>query len=144
MDEISFLQLMNDVIVHVSGKPFSDEGLKLLDDAFKVANRYGSVNISIRKEFKEIVSEAYKISSRIGISLEEKEMVLEAMGLSRGHWYKCPNGHVYAIGDCGGATHESECPECKSKIGGGQHRLRDDNAVATEMDGATTPAWPPQ
>lgn len=80
--------------------------------------------------------------SGIGISLEEKEMVLKAMALSRGHWFKCPNGHVYAIGDCGGATEESKCPECGCSIGGGSHRLRDDNAVATEMDGATAPAWP--
>ncbi|XP_071957433.1 NFX1-type zinc finger-containing protein 1-like [Antedon mediterranea] len=24
----------------------------------------------------------------------------------------CPKGHIYAIGDCGGATMESKCPEC--------------------------------
>lgn len=54
------------------------------------------------------------------------------------------SGHVYAIGDCGGATEESVCPECKSTIGGSSHRLREDNAVATEMDGATHPAWSEQ
>lgn len=36
---------------------------------------------------------------------------------------------------------ESKCPECGSNIGGGSHRLRSDNAVATEMDGATRPAY---
>lgn len=140
--EISFLQLMSDMIVQVSGKPFSEEGLKLLENAFKVANKYGSVNGSIQKEFKEIVTEAYEKSSTIRISLEEKEIILEAMGLSRGHWYKCPNGHVYAVGDCGGAMERSNCPECGSVIGGEQHRLVDGNVVATEMDGATFPAWP--
>ena len=49
---------------------------------------------------------------------------------------------MYAIGECGGATLESTCPECGSGVGGTQHRLRPDNAVATEMDGATRPAWP--
>lgn len=69
-------------------------------------------------------------------------MVLKAMAFKIGHWYKCPNGHVYAIGDCGGAMEESKCPECGAAIGGESHRLIGDNAVATEMDGATAPAWP--
>ena len=33
------------------------------------------------------------------------------------------------------------CPECNETIGGGGHRLRGDNAVATEMDGSTRGAW---
>lgn len=37
----------------------------------------------------------------------------------------------------------SKCPECGETIGGGSHRLEEGNAVATEMDGATAPAWPP-
>lgn len=40
------------------------------------------------------------------------------------------------IGDCGGATMESKCPECSATIGGSSHRLRDDNQFAGEMDGA--------
>lgn len=85
-NEISFLELMNDVIVEASGKPSDEEGQKWLDDAFKAANNYGAVTSSIRNQFKEIVSVALKKKSRIGIPLDEKEMVLEAMGLSRGHW----------------------------------------------------------
>lgn len=50
-------------------------------------------------------------------------------------------GHFYAIGECGAPMEQSTCPECKEAIGGGQHRLLDNNAVATEMDGATTGAY---
>lgn len=53
-------------------------------------------------------------------------------------------GHVYMIGDCGGATVESRCPECNAAIGGSGHRLRDDNQLAREMDGAQFPAWSEQ
>ncbi|XP_019640287.1 PREDICTED: NFX1-type zinc finger-containing protein 1-like [Branchiostoma belcheri] len=77
----------------------------------------------------------------IGISEEERVQVVKAMGLSQGHWFQCPNGHVYAIGDCGGATVESTCPECRARIGGGGHRLRSDNRLAPEMDGARHAAW---
>ena len=76
-------------------------------------------------------------------SKENKRLsIIKAMGLKQGHWYSCPNGHVYCITECGGAMVESRCPECKAPIGGSCHRLRTDNRVATEMDGATTSAWP--
>ena len=39
---------------------------------------------------------------------------------------------------------ESKCPECDETIGGGSHRLRSDNQVAGEMDGATHAAWSEQ
>lgn len=51
-------------------------------------------------------------------------------------------GHIYAIGDCGGAMETSKCPECGELIGGSSHRLIRGNAIATEMDGATASAWP--
>ena len=31
-------------------------------------------------------------------------MIVKAMGMRGGHWYSCPNGHPYVIGDCGGAV----------------------------------------
>lgn len=36
----------------------------------------------------------------------------------QGHFYECPNGHPYVIGDCGGAMQEAACPECGERIGG--------------------------
>ena len=35
---------------------------------------------------------------------------------------------------------EAKCP-CGASIGGSQHRLRNDNTFAPEMDGASKPAW---
>lgn len=140
--EISFVELMCDVIVKASHQPFNDTGKKLLNDAFTLANKYGSAIEDVRNGFKKIVNEACIHSSGLGISMAEKEMVLKAMDLTQGHWFKCPNGHIYAIGDCGGAMEKSKCPECKETIGGVSHRLERSNALATEMDGATVGAWP--
>lgn len=36
---------------------------------------------------------------------------------------------------------ESVCPECKTRIGGGNHQLLAGNALASEMDGAERPAY---
>ncbi|XP_076454225.1 NFX1-type zinc finger-containing protein 1-like [Babylonia areolata] len=94
---------------------------------------------SLLKKLEKLVPK-----SGLGISTEEKDMVLKAMALSQGHWFKCPNGHIYAIGDCGGAMQESRCPECKANIGGTNHRLLQSNTLASEMDGARYAAWSEQ
>jgi len=51
-------------------------------------------------------------------------------------------GHVYAIGECGGATQVGRCPECGAQIGGTGHQLTEGNTFAPEMDHAGEPAWP--
>ena len=51
-------------------------------------------------------------------------------------------GHIYAIGECGGATEEGKCPDCQATIGGRDHQLAEGNQLAAEMDQAQAPAWP--
>ena len=75
------------------------------------------------------------------LSEAEKLEIVEAMGLTKGHWFKCPQGHFYCIGECGGAMETAKCPECNAEIGGSHHQLLASNQVATEMDGAEHPAW---
>ena len=75
---------------------------------------------------------------------EEKKQIVSAVGLSKGHWFKCPQGHIYAIGECGGAMQRSTCPECGAVIGGDRHTLVEGNELAPEMDGAQHPAWSEQ
>ncbi|NXL91409.1 ZNFX1 protein, partial [Alectura lathami] len=79
--------------------------------------------------------------SGLGISEAERVQIVSAIGCPRGHWFKCRNGHVYVIGDCGGAMERSRCPECHAVIGGANHTLDSTNSLAPEMDGATHAAW---
>ena len=92
--------------------------------------------------WKELNAELRKSVTGLGVSEVERKEILAAMGLGQGHWYTCPNGHVYAIGDCGGAREESRCPECGERIGGTSHRLHHTNRIATQMDGATRADYP--
>ena len=86
-----------------------------------------------------------KTSSELNpLTLEEKKQIVSAIGLSKGHWFKCPRGHIYCIGECGGAMERSKCPECKAVIGGERHMLEEGNTLASEMDGAQYPAWSEQ
>nr|CAD7448951.1 unnamed protein product [Timema bartmani] len=71
----------------------------------------------------------------------ERKEIVKAMGLKQGHWFKCPNGHIYVITECGGAMEVGKCNECGAAIGGTQHRLLDTNELAREMDNATNAAW---
>ncbi|KAH0511027.1 NFX1-type zinc finger-containing protein 1 [Microtus ochrogaster] len=79
--------------------------------------------------------------SCLGISEEERVQIVTALGVPRGHWFKCPNGHIYVITECGGAMQRGTCPECKEVIGGENHTLVRSNQLAPEMDGAQYPAW---
>uniref|UniRef100_A0A673AYI1 NFX1-type zinc finger-containing protein 1-like n=1 Tax=Sphaeramia orbicularis TaxID=375764 RepID=A0A673AYI1_9TELE len=82
-----------------------------------------------------------RVKESLGISEEERKMIVSAMNMRPGHWHKCPNGHIYVIGDCGGAMESRRCPDCTATIGGGNHTLESGNQVASEMDGAQHPAW---
>jgi len=74
------------------------------------------------------------------MSVEKKRMVFAAMAPDvgsghdslGGHWYQCPNGHPYTIGECGGAMQASKCPECGAVVGGGGHQLAANNSVAQD------------
>lgn len=79
--------------------------------------------------------------SGLGISEAERVQIVSAIGCPRGHWFKCKNGHIYVIGECGGAMQRSTCPECHEVIGGMNHALESSNSLAPEMDGATHAAW---
>ncbi|KAJ2949110.1 hypothetical protein O0L34_g6049 [Tuta absoluta] len=72
---------------------------------------------------------------------QERELIVKAIGLKAGHWYKCENGHFYCIGECGGAMQTSRCVECNAVIGGQNHRLETSNSHAPEMDGSRFAAW---
>ena len=75
---------------------------------------------------------------------EDKKEIVSAIGLSKGHWFKCPMGHIYVITECGGPMQRGTCPECGAVIGGENHRLEEGNELAPEMDGASHAAWSEQ
>ena len=86
--------------------------------------------------------EEFKKKYGIGyITEQERIEIVKAVGLSQGHWFKCPNGHYYCIGECGGAMELAKCPECKADIGGTSHQLTSGNVHAGEMDGSRHAAW---
>lgn len=66
-------------------------------------------------------------------SAAELTSVYKAVTMAGGHWYRCPNGHYYAIGECGQAMQTSVCPDCAESIGGERHNLLGTNSAATDL-----------
>ncbi|KAI0338622.1 hypothetical protein BDW22DRAFT_1362689 [Trametopsis cervina] len=69
------------------------------------------------------------------LSMQEMEDIVKAFDFGvTGHFYRCPNGHPYVIGECGGAMEQARCNECGESIGGGSHALLNTNTTATEFE----------
>ncbi|XP_063233033.1 NFX1-type zinc finger-containing protein 1-like isoform X1 [Bacillus rossius redtenbacheri] len=78
------------------------------------------------------------LNKEVGLAVivtnEERRSIVGALGMRQGHWYKCPNGHLYVIGECGRAMQVGRCNECGASIGGTNHSLLSSNRTASEMD----------
>lgn len=80
-----------------------------------------------------------------GLIVTDSEMrdIVKAIGVKQGAWYRCPNGHPYAIGECGGAMQVANCADCGVKIGGTNHALLSTNRHFN-VDGSNYAAWSEQ
>ncbi|KAH3813306.1 NFX1-type zinc finger-containing protein 1-like [Dreissena polymorpha] len=119
---------------------------RVVNDIKFVRNKLFSFHVLTADEFVQVRACLDRMKDMtmipgLKITEEERISITQAMKLNKGHWFKCPNGHVYAIDDCGGANQRSKCPECKADIGGENHRLAEGNQLASEMDGATFAAY---
>ena len=66
--------------------------------------------ILVLQRFLYVLAEEEKKMVCVRSSLALSIQIVAAIGLSKGHWFKCPKGHLYAIGECGGAMETSKCP----------------------------------
>ncbi|CEG78950.1 hypothetical protein RMATCC62417_13481 [Rhizopus microsporus] len=111
-------------------------------------NQYIKHEVSLVNEVKRQIED-----QRQKLTPQEKNQIICAMNeetksgmfnIVGGRWFVCPNKHPYFVGDCGGATEVSRCPECNAPIGGTQHRVIESNRFYGEFDGSEEPAWPGQ
>ncbi|CAG8678002.1 16679_t:CDS:2, partial [Acaulospora morrowiae] len=91
---------------------------------------------NVLKDVQEIYIAAERSSE---LTREEKLEIHRAMSGEFGdfsgtsHWYQCPNGHVYTVGECGRAMERSTCPECRATIGGENHQFAEGNERNAEF-----------
>ncbi|RUS87045.1 hypothetical protein EGW08_005198 [Elysia chlorotica] len=140
---LSLIKLFGLVYTREGGQRLSDEQKDRIRTAMQSLSAEGQTSQEIIDGNEALVDELSKLvpDSHIALTAEERMAIVRAVNVSTGAWYQCPNGHIYAIGDCGQAMEEGRCPECKARIGGTNHHLLEDNAQAPEMDGAERPIW---
>jgi hypothetical protein len=83
--------------------------------------------------FDNLIADALALKEQLKKpDLETIKSIVQAMNQTSGydyggsassHWFECPNGHPYFIGECGGAMQTSSCIECGEPVGGSSHRL---------------------
>lgn len=148
MRRVSCMARLCDLLCKLEHKTISPEDNDGIDKAVDQIHTSGWKSDKITEESETalygMIEELSNKYSVLGLSHEERLMLVNAVGLKAGHWFKCENGHLYCIGECGGAMEESKCPECGVVIGGQRHRLADGNVHAPEMDGSSHPAWSEQ
>ena len=97
------------------------------------------MSANIPSQFKDLSDEALALKNEMESGTISD--VIRAMSVVDGynyggswssHWYECPNGHPYFIGNCGGAMQVGNCIECGEQIGGTGHRLLASNRSAGE------------
>ena len=124
-----------------SGKSVPYEMQVKIDSISALFDSTSKIKDEVREAAIKDLNEICKDLNLGEITAEERAQIVKAIGLTKGHWFKCRNGHIYAIGECGGAMEKGVCPECREVIGGEHNRLEDDNQLAPEMDGASYAAW---
>lgn len=69
----------------------------------------------------------WKAACEDHVNLVDKKMVFRALNsggteaLGTGHWYTCPCGYIFAVGDCGLPMETAPCPQCSREVGGAGH-----------------------
>jgi predicted RNA-binding Zn-ribbon protein involved in translation (DUF1610 family) len=83
-----------------------------------------------KKLMKEIIQNNFLSNINLNDIFENSDFESKEIELIRSlgtTFYKCPNGHLYAIGECGRPMEESKCPDCGFIIGGKDHRPANQN-----------------
>ncbi|KAK0400651.1 hypothetical protein QR680_015368 [Steinernema hermaphroditum] len=108
----------------------ADDTLPALGELNRLLNFSTESDGKSVEEFRRLVK---VLDGTVAEAYRERSEIRRVLGSAVTSWYKCPNGHLYGIGDCGRAMESARCPECDAEIGGQQHRLREDNAMDREM-----------
>lgn len=119
------------------GEQHADKALKAIASAKDLCRRYPGQTRGLSDEVDEAERMFNGGSFYSAVTNEERKAVIAAMAnefQGTGHWYYCQNGHPFTIGECGGPTQVSTCPECGAPVGGQQHMAADGVTRADDLE----------
>lgn len=70
-----------------------------LDTMRRLTKKTGPFTEPDKQQFDVLVKKLQHMNNLPGLGITEKERtaIVSALNLSKGHWYRCPNGHPYVI-----------------------------------------------
>jgi hypothetical protein len=116
-----------------TAKALLTQAVKLCESSFRDRD---TLRQGIATATKMMNKEFYEAVSKEELEAIKKAMVSGPGGIAThsGHWYKCVNGHPFAIGECGMPMQLAKCPECGKPVGGQQHTAVAGVSRAEEME----------
>ncbi|KAM7176045.1 NFX1-type zinc finger-containing protein 1-like isoform 2-T2 [Macrochelys suwanniensis] len=136
-NEIKRISYLGNIFERLSGyeNKQAPEAKALANEAISVLQRQDPFTQSREESLQRVLEKIDEQLPAAGLQLSEAErvMITEAMRFGRGHWYRCPQGHLYTIGECGRPMQQSSCPECGATIGGQNHTLTRDNVADDQI-----------
>ena len=124
---------VNNMLYYAILKMKNNNNSNLNNDLFGINKEYYQNNDNIiLKTPDEILKNNFSMQLDLKDLYKDIKIDVEALDLLRTlgtRWYKCPNGHLYVVGECGGPMQESICPECRARIGGVNHVPANRNSV---------------
>ncbi|XP_066564198.1 NFX1-type zinc finger-containing protein 1 isoform X2 [Amia ocellicauda] len=139
-NEITRIALLADIFDRLSyqeihNRQLPEEALEPVNHILEVLKSKTPFKEENEKAIEEDLAKVKGLISASPLQITEQERleIVKAIDLKVGHWYQCPQGHVYVIGECGRPMQTSNCPECGVQIGGQDHRLTEDNVEAPFM-----------
>lgn len=119
---------------HNLNKNESEESIELLDWVIERPELLGGMADEANRMKRDILeNRPDKVLLAIVNAVQQQRGGYDYGGPWSGHWYECPNGHPYFIGECGGAMETATCLDCGEQIGGGSHRLLGTNRQASNL-----------
>ena len=101
------------------------KGLASIERARATRQKHPGSTDRLVKEMEEVEKMIMESTLQDVMLPAEMKAVFDAMSREfsgTGHWYRCANGHLFTIGECGMPMELARCPQCGAPIGGQGHR----------------------
>ena len=118
----SFIRFNNDFLKDLSKKinNLCVYAKYLYDSKFTNNLNFSIENIHLIRKLKQTNFNINEDEIQIHLMNDDYKTIemLKSLGTT---WYRCPKGHFYVVGECGGPMQNAICPECHERIGGQGH-----------------------
>lgn len=120
-----------------TSEDYMERGSAAIKEARRICDKHPDQTRGLPDEIDNAEKMVRGSTFYTAVTSDERMAVVAAMAREfrgTGHWYYCPNGHPFTIGECGGAMQLATCPECGARVGGRHHQTAAGVTRADDME----------